>query len=90
LERTQAASVAAFSLSEVTLTMAHVAARVARRRDGGPDLVPTFRELFARLDEVTTGVISDAEPDVRAYSESVSRQCIELIGNGANNEQYAH
>ena len=49
-ERTQAATVAAFSLSEVALTMAHVAARMARHRDGGPDLMPIFRELFARLE----------------------------------------
>ena len=63
--RMQAATVAAFSLSEVALTMAHVAARMTRQRDGGPDLMPVFRELSASLNEFTAAVVSDAELDVR-------------------------
>ena len=89
-ERTQAATVAAFSLSEVALTMAHVAARMARHRDGGPDLMPIFRELFASLNELTTGVLSDADLDVRSYSDLVKQQCTGLLGSDPVKEEHAH
>ena len=88
-DRTQAATVAAFSLSEIVLTMAHVAARMGKHRGGGPDLIPIFRELFARLDELTTRVLPDAEPDVCAYSALVKQQCAELVRTDVVREQHA-
>lgn len=87
--KTQAASVAAFSLSEVALTMAHVAARFGKLRDGGPDLTIVFHELFSKLDPIIGGVLSDAEPDVRAYAALVKQRCVALVGFSVIEDRHA-
>jgi hypothetical protein len=82
-----------FSLTEIRLTIAHVAQRVeTERHDGDPDLRSLFQEALKHIEALGSslpGAIEETAANLRDYIVAVRQECQRLVGITTGGESHA-